>query len=492
MNEFEFEQDRLPQTRIKVIGVGGGGCNAVDSMVGMGLPGVEFFAVNTDTQALENSKCPNKIHIGSEVTHGMGAGGDPKVGEAAAVAERDLLAGAIEGGDMVFITACLGGGTGTGAAPVVAELAKSMGLLTVAVVTKPFQFEGPQRKARAQQGIDRLREYVDALIVVMNDKLVESVGPKTSLLEAFGMVNNILAQGVKSISDLIGMPGLVNADFQDVRAVMGQTGKAVLGFGVGKGENRASEALKKACSATLQEKIVIDGARSVLVSVAGSPDMTLHEIREAISPVYENADPEANIIFSAVIDPRLSDEISITIIATGFPEDAGVTKLSSTPLGAREKTPAPPARPKAASTSPGASALAAEFGPAAAGALADEFERNLPERPSEKRSAGTGSRAGNFPPPPAAADDMFESGNEEAEEPAASKPLQSWEDDEPEAVCEPEPPAPMGSRPFARLSKERDELAAAPAPRPESKAEADAEENLDIPTIIRRRRSFFS
>jgi cell division protein FtsZ len=315
---LEFDQDVISLAKIKVLGVGGGGCNLVDSMVPLGMGGVEFCGINTDAQALARSGCPNKIQIGQGITHGLGAGADPAVGERAAVDASDALKESLRGADMVFITAGLGGGTGTGGAPILAQLAKEMGVLTVAVVTKPFRFEGPQRMRRALAGIEKLREFCDTLIVISNDKLIEVVGPNTPLLEAFAMTNHVLAQGVKSISDLISVPGLINVDFADVRTVMNETGGAVMGVGVGKGENRATQAVKKAVDTPLLEKMVIDGAKGVLICITGGPDMTLHEINEATSMVYEAADPEANIIFGAVIDDRLKDEIHVTIIATGF------------------------------------------------------------------------------------------------------------------------------------------------------------------------------
>lgn len=315
---IQFESDFSSTAKIKVVGVGGGGTNAVDSMVEHGLRGVEFFVVNTDAQALARSKVPTKIQIGLEMTQGRGAGADPAVGAKAAVDAKEEITKALKDADMVFITAGLGGGTGTGAAPVVAEIAKGMGILTVAVVTRPFRFEGPQRMRKANEGLDRLREFVDTCIIVSNDRLLEVVGPKATLKESFNVANNVLYMGVSSISDLISVPGLINVDFADVRAIMNETGGAVMGVGVGKGENRSTEAVKKACASPLLDKIVIDGARGVLICVTGGQDLTLYEVNEATTMVYEAASPEANIIFGAVIDERLKDEVRVTIIATGF------------------------------------------------------------------------------------------------------------------------------------------------------------------------------
>jgi cell division protein FtsZ len=319
---LEFDEDVPSLAKIKVVGVGGGGCNLVDSMIGRDLGGVEFCGINTDAQALARCKCPNKIQIGQGVTNGLGAGADPSVGERAAVDASDQVKEVLHGADMVFITAGLGGGTGTGGSPVIAQIAKEMGVLTVAVVTKPFRFEGPQRTRRAQAGVDKLREFCDTLIVISNDRLIEVGGPDTPLLEAFAVTNEVLAAGVASISDLISVPGLINVDFADVRTVMNETGGAVMGVGVGKGENRAVQAVKKAIDSPLLEKMVIDGAKGVLICITGGTDITLHEINAATSMVYESADPEANIIFGAVIDEKLKDEVHVTIIATGFAEDA--------------------------------------------------------------------------------------------------------------------------------------------------------------------------
>jgi len=321
MAPFEIEQDTRPPARIKVIGIGGGGCNAVDGMIATGLSNVEFHALNSDIQALGRTRCPNRLQIGVDVTHGLGCGGDPMVGEKAAFGAKEQVRTILEGADMVFLTAGLGGGTGTGATPVIAQMAKEAGILTVAIVTRPFSFEGPQRMIKAEQGIEKLREYVDTLIVVSNDRLLEVVGTKATLVEAFAVTNNVLAQGVQSISDLIAVPGLINLDFADVRAIMGERGGAVMGVGVGKGENRAEEAVKKACSSPLLDKIEIDGATGVLICITGPHDLRLSEINVATSLVYKTADPNANIIFGAVIEEELTDEMHVTIIATGFADD---------------------------------------------------------------------------------------------------------------------------------------------------------------------------
>ncbi|MCX8037044.1 MAG: cell division protein FtsZ [Candidatus Sumerlaeia bacterium] len=321
MSPFEIEQETRPPARIKVIGIGGGGCNAVDGMIASGLANVEFHVLNTDAQALTRTQCPHRLQIGAEVTGGLGCGGDPLMGEKAATASKEAIQKILEGTDMVFLAAGLGGGTGTGATPVIAQMAKEKGILTVAIVTRPFQFEGPQRMQKALQGLEKLRQYVDTLIVVSNDRLLEVVGTKATLLEAFALANSVLAQGVQSISDLISRPGLINLDFADVRAIMGERGGAVMGVGVGKGENRAEEAVKKACSSPLLDKIQINGATGVLLCINGPNDLRLSEINAATTMVYKAADPNANIIFGVVVDEDLSDEVRVTIIATGFTED---------------------------------------------------------------------------------------------------------------------------------------------------------------------------
>jgi len=306
---------------IKVIGVGGGGGNAVNTMIAYHLQGVDFIAANTDMQALGASASPVKIQLGAEVTKGLGAGANPDIGKMAAMEDRELLRQHLEGADMVFITAGLGGGTGTGAAPIIAELAKEMGALTVAVVTKPFQFEGRKRNKQAEEGIAELRCTVDTLITVPNQRLLSLGGRNLSLLDAFKKADDILYHAVKGISDLIMVPGLINLDFADVKNIMSQMGLALMGTGVAGGENRAVEAAQKAISSPLLEENTIQGAHGILLNITGGPDMTLHEINEASSLIQKEAHEDANIIFGTVIDNNMGDEIRITVIATGF-EDA--------------------------------------------------------------------------------------------------------------------------------------------------------------------------
>lgn len=314
---LEFEMDLEQYAEIKVIGVGGGGNNAVNRMISAGLRGVDFLTVNTDAQALLLSQAPMKIQIGEKLTKGLGAGANPEVGEKAAQESRDDILAALKGADMVFVTAGMGGGTGTGAAPIVAECAKEVGALTVGVVTKPFTFEGRRRMQQAERGIAKLMEKVDTLITIPNDRLLQVVEKRTSILDAFRIADDVLRQGVQGISDLIAVPGLINLDFADVKTIMTQTGSALMGIGVGTGENRAVDAAQAAISSPLLETS-IQGAKGVLLNITGGENLGLFEVNEAAEIISQAADPEANIIFGAVIDERLQDEIHVTVIATGF------------------------------------------------------------------------------------------------------------------------------------------------------------------------------
>ncbi len=304
--------------KIKVVGVGGGGGNAVNAMISYDLNGVDFVAANTDAQALAASRSPIKIQLGAEITKGLGAGSAPDVGKKSALESKDMLRDNLSGADMVFVTAGLGGGTGTGGAPVVAEIAKELGILTVAVVTKPFQFEGKKRETQAEEGIAELKKTVDTLIVIPNQRLLSVGGRNMSLLDAFKKADDILYYAVKGISDLIMVPGLINLDFADVKNVMSEMGLALMGTGIANGENRAVEAAQKAISSPLLEDNTIQGARGVLLNVTGGPDMTLFEVNEASTLVQMEAHDDANIIFGTVIDDSMSDEMRITVIATGF------------------------------------------------------------------------------------------------------------------------------------------------------------------------------
>ncbi len=312
-----MEVDTNQFADIKVIGVGGGGGNAVNRMIQAELKGVHFIAVNTDAQALNLSLAEHKMQIGAKLTKGLGAGADPEIGKKAAEESRDELMQALRGADMVFVTAGMGGGTGTGGAPVVAEVAKEVGALTVGVVTRPFTFEGKKRATQAEQGIQELKSKVDTLITIPNDRLLQVVDKSTSINEAFRIADDVLRQGVQGISDLIAVPGLINLDFADVKTIMSNTGTALMGIGSAKGENRAAEAAKIAISSPLLETS-IEGAKGVLLNITGGPDLGLFEVNEAAEIISQAADPEANIIFGAVIDENLEDEVRVTVIATGF------------------------------------------------------------------------------------------------------------------------------------------------------------------------------
>ena len=302
---------------IKVIGVGGAGNNAVNRMIEAGIRGVEFIAVNTDRQILLESKAPTKIQIGEKITRGLGAGANPDIGAQAAEETKAEIAEALRGADMVFVTAGMGGGTGTGAAPVVAAAAKEMGILTIGVVTKPFTFEGKKRLSQAERGIESLKNKVDTLVVIPNDKLLQVIDRKTSILEAFKMADDILRQGVQGISDLIAVPGLINLDFADVKTIMLNTGMAHMGIGRASGENRAEDAAKQAIESPLLETS-IEGARGVIINITGSSNIGLHEVNTAAELIQRSVDSEANIIFGSVVDEEMGDDISITVIATGF------------------------------------------------------------------------------------------------------------------------------------------------------------------------------
>lgn len=322
---LEFEMDMEQLATIKVIGVGGGGSNAVNRMIEAGLQGVEFIAVNTDAQALHLSKAETKLQLGGKLTRGLGAGANPEIGKKAAEESREHIEEALQGADMVFITAGMGGGTGTGAAPVIAEIAKENGALTVGVVTKPFTFEGRKRMKQATSGISALKEKVDTLIVIPNDRLLEIVDKNTPMLEAFREADNVLRQGVQGISDLIAVPGLINLDFADVKTIMSDKGSALMGIGSSTGENRAAEAAKKAISSPLLETS-IEGAKGVLLNITGGTNLSLFEVHEAAEIVSSATDSDVNMIFGSVIDEELNEEIIVTVIATGFDEPARESK----------------------------------------------------------------------------------------------------------------------------------------------------------------------
>lgn len=326
---LEFDTDVHQLAKIKVIGVGGGGSNAVNRMIEHGVQGVEFIAVNTDAQALNLSLAETKLQIGTKLTRGLGAGANPEIGKKAAEESKEQIAEALNGSDMVFVTAGMGGGTGTGAAPVIAEIAKEIGALTVGVVTRPFTFEGRKRSTQAVNGIAVFKEKVDTLIVIPNDRLLEIVDKNTPMLEAFREADNVLRQGVQGISDLIAVPGLINLDFADVKTIMTEKGTALMGIGIASGENRASEAARKAISSPLLETS-IDGAKGVLMNISGGSNLSLYEVNEAADIVSSASDQDVNMIFGSVINEDLKEEIVVTVIATGFDEKENTQKQATT------------------------------------------------------------------------------------------------------------------------------------------------------------------
>src|ERR687892_166444 len=336
---FEIVEQGNLKARIKVIGIGGGGSNAVNTMISAKLSGVDFMAANTDAQALDASRAPVKIQLGATVTKGLGAGANPEIGRRAALEDEEIIKEYLAGSDMIFLTAGMGGGTGTGGAPVIARVARDVGALTVGVVTKPFIFEGKKRMHQAEQGIEELKQSVDTLIVIPNQRLLSIAAKTTTMLEAFHKADDVLLQAVRGISDLIITPGLINLDFADVRTVMAEMGLGLMGAAPASGGNRAIEGAPKAISSPLLEDISIQGARGVLINITGGPDMCLHEVNEAASMVQEEAHDDANIIFGSVIDDSIIDQIRITVIATGFGEDK------------EERKPAPASIPSIANAS---------------------------------------------------------------------------------------------------------------------------------------------
>lgn len=322
---IDFDLEALTGAKIKVVGVGGAGGNAVNRMIEGGLKGVDFIVINTDAQVLESSLAPHKIQIGSKITRGLGAGARPEVGRQAIEENRDLVSEFLAGSDMVFVTAGMGGGTGTGAAPIVAEIAKESGALAVAIVTKPFEFEGKKRMSRAMDGLDELKSRVDTLIVIPNQRLLSLVAADTPLTAAFITADDVLMQATRGISELITVPGLINCDFADVRTVMAESGDAIMGTGVGHGRTKGEDAARAAIASPLLDNVSVLGAKGVLMNITGGSDVTLTEVNDATSVVYEAVGADANIIFGAVIDPKLKDEMRVTVIATGFIGGGGAT-----------------------------------------------------------------------------------------------------------------------------------------------------------------------
>src|SRR5438128_2128800 len=338
---FDESEQPISGANIRVIGIGGGGGNAVNRMIEAGIQGVQFLVANTDLQSLKASQASVKLQIGERLTRGLGVGGDPEKGRQSALEDTEKIIEAIESSDMVFITAGLGGGTGTGAAPIIASLATELGALTVAVVTKPFRFEGRRRQRQAEQGLNELRECVDTVITIPNERLLSAVPKGTRFYDSFRLVDDVLLQAVQGISDIITVPGLINVDFADVKTIMAGMGMALMGTGSAVGENRALEATQRAISSPLLEEASIEGAKGLLVNVTGGTDLTLFEVNEAMSIIHDSADPDANIIFGAVLDERLADEMKITVIATGF--DRAATAAEPAPRTYTAPAPAAPA-----------------------------------------------------------------------------------------------------------------------------------------------------
>lgn len=353
---------------IRVVGVGGGGGNAINRMIAENIPGVDFIAVNTDQQVLASNLAAQRLQIGERSTRGLGSGGNPDVGAKAAEESLDLLRESLRGSDMVFVTACMGGGTGTGAAPIVAKTAREEGALTIGVVTRPFTFEGAQRSRAAEMGIEKLKEEVDTLIVIPNDKLLEMADKRISLLDSFSMADDVLRQGIQGISELITVPGLINLDFADVQTIMSMGGAALMAVGKGKGDNRALDAAKAALSSHLLD-VTIDGAKGILFNVTGGRDLSLYEINQAAAMIKETAHPDVNLIFGAVVDETMGDEIRITVIATGFEHSLPMMRQMTRPQG-RQVASRPPVRESVA------------VSPAATRPTAPPVRRDTPEPPA--------------------------------------------------------------------------------------------------------------
>ena len=338
---FSFQEDMLSPVRIKVIGIGGAGCNAINTMITSGLARVDFIASNTDLQALDRSLAPYKIQLGPDRTRGLGAGAKPEIGRDAALESKEHIRECLEGADMVFVTAGMGGGTGTGAAPIVASIAREMGILTVGVVTKPFQYEGQRRNKHAEEGIRDMRRHVDTLLVIPNQRLLGIVDKSTPLLEAFKVADDVLRQAIQGIADVITTTGHVNVDFADVRTIMSHTGRAVMGMGIARGTNRAIEAAQRAICSPLLEEGSVQGARGVLLNITGGPNMTLHEIEEAASIIQQTADADANIIVGQVINPDMGDDLVVTVIATGFECEDETVSMTAAVEQAAARAPKP-------------------------------------------------------------------------------------------------------------------------------------------------------
>jgi cell division protein FtsZ len=462
-----IEFDDVSHAKILVIGVGGGGGNAVNTMISGNLDGVEFVVANTDMQALEANMAPHKIQLGNALTKGLGAGANPEVGRRSAEESMQSIADLITGADMVFVTAGMGGGTGTGAAPVIAQIARDCGALTVGVVTKPFGFEGKKRARQAVEGIERLEAAVDTLIVIPNNRLLALVGQQTSMVEAFRKADSVLLNAVQGISDLMTVPGLINVDFADVRTIMSGMGRALMGTGIGTGKRRATEAAETAISSPLLEDVSIDGATGILINITGGPDLTLHEVNEASSLIQQAAHEDANIIFGSVIDPNLSEEVRITVIATGF----GHAQASEivTPHTVRHAAAPVATKPRAATPQ-----IALPYH------LSSQITKEYPVAAAPRRAP-----AQVVDEPEINIDwDRPDTGELTAVEQALAELAGPIPDAEPSRVASGSGPAPVDGTPLVQPDRKRAQS------RPSMKAvlsgEIDTESELDVPTFIRR------
>jgi len=468
-----IEFDDVSHAKILVIGVGGGGGNAVNTMISGNLDGVEFVVANTDMQALEANMAPHKIQLGNALTKGLGAGANPEVGRRAAEESLQQIADLITGADMVFVTAGMGGGTGTGAAPVIAQIARDCGALTVGVVTKPFGFEGKKRARQATEGIERLETAVDTLIVIPNNRLLALVGTQTSMVEAFRKADSVLLNAVQGISDLMTVPGLINVDFADVRTIMSGMGRALMGTGIGTGKRRATEAAETAISSPLLEDVSIDGATGILINITGGPDLTLHEVNEASSLIQQAAHEDANIIFGSVIDPNLSEEVRITVIATGFNHSAK-TQTVLPHAHTTDRHPAPIARPRTASGS-GSPQIPLPY------ASSSQITKEYPV-------LGSGRRPATIVEEPEINIDWEkpDTGELTAVEQALADLADPVPDAEPTRMAGGSGPAPVDGTPLIQPDRKRAQSRPSVNMKAVLSGEIDTEAELDVPTFIRR------
>ncbi len=468
-----IEFDDVNHAKILVIGVGGGGGNAVNTMISGNLDGVEFVVANTDMQALEANMAPHKIQLGNALTKGLGAGANPEIGRRSAEESMQSIADLIAGADMVFVTAGMGGGTGTGAAPVIAQIARDCGALTVGVVTKPFGFEGKKRSRQAVEGIERLGAAVDTLIVIPNNRLLALVGTQTSMVEAFRKADSVLLNAVQGISDLMTVPGLINVDFADVRTIMAGMGRALMGTGVGEGKRRATEAAEMAISSPLLEDVSIEGATGILINITGGPDLTLHEVNEASSLIQQAAHEDANIIFGSVIDPNLSDEVRITVIATGFDHAAKAAVITE------------PSRPSSPGGKPKAQQITLPYD--VSSQTTKEYPAPImPPRTPAKAQAVTVDEP-DFHMEWATPADLAEVNAVERALADLSEPVPETNLDSSARMASGSGPSPTDGTPLVQPDRKRAQS------RPSMKAvlagEIDTESELDVPTFIRRHSS---